>query len=80
LKRSLKKTKTKIVVLRFNKSIYSKKAVQDAVRAYFSLAKFSLFERKVYWQVRIAQLPPGLKNRLPLEFSNAVLILTKNYA
>jgi hypothetical protein len=80
LKRSLEKTKTNTVVLRFTKSIYSKKAVQDAVREYFSLAKISLLERKAYWQVCIAQLPPRLKNRLPLEFSNAVLILTKNYA
>jgi len=65
------------VVINFNKKLYSVFALQQAIKAYHGLGKFSLKVGKKYIKVSMA---PTDKNNMDLfghEFSNYVLASTR---
>jgi hypothetical protein len=64
--------------VKFNKNIYQLKAVKQAIEDYSSLAKFSLAEGDNYYCVNITGITREYKDILKDEFSNYVLVLTKN--
>lgn len=63
--------------LKFNSQIYKKEAVQKAILAFSSLAKFKIKDTKDYVEVKIDHIAPKFKDTLADEFSNYVLGMTK---
>jgi hypothetical protein len=63
--------------LKFNKSIYNKEAIKQAVSAYSAHAKFTLTSDKEHIKVRISRADPLVKNIIGDEFGNYVLGVTK---
>lgn len=63
--------------VRFNKKIYSKEAIEEAIEIYKELAKFKLKETKNYFVLEMKNILPKLKPIFKDEFCNYVLALTK---
>jgi len=69
--------KNKIKILSFNKKIYSKQAVQKAIKDYADLADFLFAQNKKYLLVKVKNIRPELKKTFPDEFSNYILSLPR---
>jgi isocitrate lyase len=65
------------MLISFNKKIYSKQAVQKAIKDYADLADFLFAQNKKYFLVKTKNIQPRIKNVFPDEFSNYVLSLIK---
>ena len=63
--------------LKFNHHIYKKEAINDAVLAYFHLAKFTVKDDRSYIKVKIEKIDPTAEDMIADEFSNYVLGITK---
>lgn len=69
--------KKRVPNLKFNTKIYKKEAIQEAVSAYTSLAKFRVKDNKDYIKVKIEDIDAEVKDILIDEFANYVLGMTK---
>ena len=65
--------------IKFNKKIYAKAAIQEAVRAYSHLARLKVKNNKDYTVIGIEGIDPGLKRIFSDEFSNYVLGMSKKW-
>jgi ribosomal protein L18E len=65
------------MIVRFNKKIYSREAIQKAMSQWRKMANFELKENKNYFLVKISKVKPNLKEGFSDEFSNFALSLMK---
>ena len=63
--------------INFNKNLYSRQAVRRSIKTYRHLADFGFQERKDYFNVRLKNIVPDVKDIIDDEFANYVLSLTK---
>lgn len=63
--------------LKFNTQIYKKEAIQEAILAYSSVAKFKIKNTKNYTEIKTEPMDSKLKGILADEFSNYVLGMAK---
>ena len=59
--------------IRFNKKLYSRKAIETAIEAYKDLAEFLVTENDEYFLVNITKVNPEMGDVVGDEFSNFVL-------
>lgn len=59
--------------IRFNKKLYTRKAIETAIEAYDDLAEFLLTENDEYFLVNIAKVNSEIGDVIGDEFSNFVL-------
>lgn len=64
--------------IKFNKKLYTKEAIEEAITAYKELAVFSLADSEDYWKVKIDKQGELETDLLRAEFSNFVLANVKN--
>ena len=74
--RKQKKQKS-VTLLRFNRLLYSKKALHKAVKDYSGLAHFDVDQGRGYFNVAVQEIEPEVKKDFIDEFQNYVLGLTK---
>jgi len=60
-------------IIKFNKKIYNKKAIERAITEFEKLASFSINELNDYFEVRIDKIDQEVQNILKDEFANYVL-------
>ena len=65
------------IELKFNTSVYKKRAIQEAISAYSTLAEFSTSRAKRYTKVKINKVSFDVGGSIADEFANYVLGLTK---
>ena len=65
------------IELKFNTSIYKKRAIQEAISVYSALAEFSTSRAKRYIRVKISKVSFSVKEVIADEFANYVLGVTK---
>lgn len=65
----------KIISLKYNKDIYSKHAIKEALSSYKKIAGVSFFEQKKYYRIEISEYQRESKEYIGDEFSNHVLSL-----
>ena len=70
--------KIKKMKVKFNKKLYTKEAIDLAISAYDSLARFFVFDQEDYWVVEIKGKGEVEEELLKAEFSNFVLANVKN--
>lgn len=63
---------------KLNKQFYSFQAIQQTIKAYSHLAKISVSQVGRYYNIKFSHIAAGLKDILKYEFSNYVLVLSKN--
>lgn len=63
--------------LKFNTKIYKKKAIQEAISAYSSLAKFKVEDVKDYINIHMKDIDSSVKDVIADEFANYALGMTK---
>jgi len=68
------------VKLKFSSRLYAKRAVLDAMRRYDRFARFKITETPRAFHVEISRVREGLEDKLPGEFSNYVLVSTREAA
>ncbi|MFA5139188.1 MAG: HxsD-like protein [Elusimicrobiota bacterium] len=66
------------MTLKFNARLYSKRAVQDAVRVYKRFARLKVRETRSAIYVDIDKPRRGVEASLPGEFGNYVLVATRD--
>ena len=59
--------------IRFNKKLYSRKAIEIAIEAYDNLAEFLVTENDEYFLVNITKVNSEVGDAIGDEFSNFVL-------
>lgn len=64
--------------IRFNKKLYSSKAIEIAIEAYDDLAEFLLSENDEYFLVKISSVNSEMGDVIGDEFSNFVLAQAKS--
>lgn len=65
--------------LKFNKKIYKKEAIQEAIQAYSGLADFKVSNLRAYTLVRINRIEPEFEDIFSDEFANYVLGASKKW-
>ncbi|MBM3245841.1 MAG: hypothetical protein FJZ13_00725 [Candidatus Omnitrophica bacterium] len=65
------------MTLKFNKKIYSRKAIEEAVRLYSPLVKISTAKDNSYIEAKATVMDAGLKKNFADEFANLVLVLNR---
>lgn len=68
------------MTLKFSSRLYAKRAVLDAMRRYERFASFRISETTKAYHVEISKIRDGFEGRLPGEFSNYVLVATREAA
>lgn len=59
--------------IRFNKKLYTRKAIETAIEAYDNLAEFVLTENDEYFLVKISSVNSEIGDVIGDEFNNFVL-------
>jgi hypothetical protein len=59
--------------VRFHRSLYAGKAVDEAVKAFAAFGAFELCEEPEYWVARVTASDPGDERRLVGELANYAL-------
>lgn len=65
------------MVIKFNKKIYSLKAIKLAIKDYQELADFNLEKKGKYIQVKLTKIDKEFKSVIKEEFCNYILSLMK---
>lgn len=72
--KNLKKEK---IILRFNRKIYSERAIEEAKHIYSSFANIILKKNDKYFNLRLYNIAEDYKEIIADEFANSVLMFTK---
>jgi len=67
----------KIVIAKFDKKIYKKRAIQKAIKSYGNLVDINLREDKDFYHIEFINTPEEYRGLIDGEFGNYVLALMR---
>ncbi len=61
--------------IKFDKKLYKKKAITEAIRAFGHLGDFNVMTQKSCYELEISKMPVDIRDMVKNEFCNHVLFL-----